>query len=307
MPKEAGMPEAQEQGLTYDVAVIGDLAVDEIVVHGETRQATGGSVYYGAIAMARLGMRTAVVTRLAERDWARLDELRQAGIDVHARPAAESSGIRNVYLGADMDRRICTPLGFAGSFSLDDIPAVTSRFYMVGPLMAGIVSLDLVRTLAGRGRVALDAQGFIRRREGQGLALRDWPEKREGLPLVDVLKVDQAEAEVLTGLSDTAEAARVLAGWGAREVILTHATGLTVAADGRCYWAPFVPRRLDGRTGRGDTCLAAYLARRLTAEPAEACRFAAAVTSLKLETPGPLAASQAEIEELLCRLEVELR
>ncbi len=299
------MPAQQMDGVRVDAVVIGDLAVDELVVHGETTVATGGSVYYGAIAMARLGLRTAVVTRLAEKDFGRLDELRAAGIMVYAYAAAQSSGIRNVYLTTDQDRRICTPLGFAGRFSPQEIPAIAARYWVVGPLMAGAVDLALVRALAGRGQVALDAQGFIRMREGEGLALRDWPEKRIGLPLVDVLKVDQAEAEVLTGERDAKAAATRLASWGAREVILTHATGVTVCAAGGVYWAPFVQRRLEGRTGRGDTCLASYLARRLTMGPAEACRFAAAVTSLKLEVPGPLRASVAEIARLCERLEVK--
>jgi sugar/nucleoside kinase (ribokinase family) len=297
------MSGAQVEGVTYDAVVIGDLAVDEIVVHGRTTTATGGSVYYGAIAMARLGMRTAVVTRLAEKDFARLDELRAAGIEVRAHTAAESSGIRNVYLTEDMDRRVCTPLGFAGRFSPADVAGLAARYLVLGPLMAGAADLALVRALAGRGRLVLDAQGFLRVREGSGLVLRDWPEKRQGLPLVSVLKVDQAEAEVLTGRSDAAAAARALAGWGAGEVVLTHASGVTVCAGGRVYQAPFVQRRLDGRTGRGDTCLAAYLARRLSAGPPEACRFAAAATSLKMEAPGPLRASRQEIEALCARLQ----
>jgi len=298
------VPEQEKNNAQFDAIVIGDLAVDELVVHGQTTVATGGSVYYGAIAMARLGMRTAVVTRLAERDFPRLEELRAAGITVYAHPAAQSSGIRNVYLTEDQDRRICTLLGFAGPFSPAEIPAESARYYVVGPLMAGLMDLDLVRLVARRGRVALDAQGFIRTREGDGLVLKDWAEKRVGLPLVDVLKVDQAEAETLTGHSEAKAAATTLAGWGAREVVLTHASGVTVFAEGHCYWAPFVQRSLNGRTGRGDTCLASYLARRLSAGPADACRFAAAVTSLKLEAPGPLAASRDAIEALYRQLEV---
>lgn len=298
------MPEQPTNNAQFDAMVIGDLAVDELVVHGHTTVATGGSVYYGAIAMARLGMRTAVVTRLAPRDFARLDELRGAGITVYAHPSEQSSGIRNVYFTDDQDRRICTPLGFAGPFSPEEIPPEPALYYVVGPLMAGLVDLELVRLLARRGRVALDAQGFLRTREGDGLVLRDWPEKLSGLPLVDVLKVDQAEAETLTGLTDAKAAATTLAAWGAREVVLTHASGVTVCAGGHCYWAPFVQKRLNGRTGRGDTCLASYLARRLSAGPADACRFAAAVTSLKLETPGPLAASREAIEALYRQLDV---
>ena len=63
--------------------------------------------------------------------------------------------------------------------------------------------------------------------------------------------------------------------------------GVTVCADGQIYQAPFIPRSLDGRTGRGDTCFAAYVGQRLSTSPQEAARFAAAVTTLKQEQPGP--------------------
>ncbi len=64
--------------------------------------------------------------------------------------------------------------------------------------------------------------------------------------------------------------------------------GVTVCADGQIYQAPFIPRSLDGRTGRGDTCFVAYVGQRLSTSPQEAARFAAAVTTLKQEQRGPL-------------------
>jgi sugar/nucleoside kinase (ribokinase family) len=153
--------------------------------------------------------------------------------------------------------------------------------------MAGEVDLALVRRLSTRGLVALDAQGFVRVRHGAGLVFRDWPEKNEGLPCVEFLKVDSAEAEVLTGQTDPAKAARILHQYGAREVVLTHSGGVLAYTGGSAHEAPWTPREVLGRTGRGDTCFAAYLAKRLTASPEEACRFAALVASLKMEAPGP--------------------
>jgi len=58
---------------------------------------------------------------------------------------------------------------------------------------------------------------------------------------------------------------------------------------------------IRGRTGRGDTCFATYVARRLEVGPEEACRFAAAVTSLKMEHPGPYRGSRADVEQFLAR------
>jgi sugar/nucleoside kinase (ribokinase family) len=271
-----------------DVAVIGHFAKDKIVGGGQETIAPGGSVYYGALALRRLGLRVAVVTRLARADWSLLDELKDAGVRVYAKAAEETSGIENTYLTADMDRRLTRPLGFAGPFRLVDVPRISARLWLVGPLMAGEVDVAFVRALSVRGPVALDAQGFVRVREGDDLVFRDWAEKREGLPHVQYLKVDSAEAEVLTGQTDLLKSARILAGWGPREIVLTYARGVLVYADGSPYEASFTPRSLAGRTGRGDTCLAAYLAKRLSASPGEACRFAAQVTSIKLETPGAL-------------------
>jgi len=136
-------------------------------------------------------------------------------------------------------------------------------------------------------------------REGDDLVLRDWSKKEEGLSYVNFLKLDSAEAEVLTGKTDLVEAAQELAAYGPREIVLTHAQGVLVYADRRFYQAPFTPREIKGRTGRGDTCFAAYLGKRLKASPEEACRFAAAVASLKMEKPGPFKGAVDDIEKNL--------
>lgn len=285
--------------VNVDIAVIGHFAKDKIIVRGEEQVSSGGSVYYGAIALRRMGLKVAVITRLKQADFGLLDELKDEGILVFAQPAVETSGIENTYFTEDMDRRLCKPLGFAGPFRLEDLPDIQARIFLVGPIMAGEVDIPLIRMLAARGKVALDAQGFVRVREGLDLVLRDWPQKGEGLALVDVLKVDTAEAEVLTGQTDIHQAMRELAAYGPREIVLTRPQGVVVYADGEFYQAPFNPREVRGRTGRGDTCFAAYLGRRLTTDPEGACRFAAAVTSLKLEQPGPFQGNIKDIEQQL--------
>jgi sugar/nucleoside kinase (ribokinase family) len=120
-----------------------------------------------------------------------------------------------------------------------------------------------------------------------------------GLAEVTYLKVDRAEAEALTGETDLARAAACLAGYGPQEIVLTQSAGVTVFAGGQTYFAPFTPRTLAGRTGRGDTCFATYLAARLTASPADACRWAGAVTTLKQEHAGPWQGTMADARRLL--------
>lgn len=286
----------------FDLFFLGHFAVDRNVVDGVAVTASGGGVYYGGIAAARLGARVGVATRLHRADFYRLEDFRQEGVAVFATEAPVTSGIENTYRSADMERRICVPLGFAGPLVAADLPAVTTRIYAVTPIIAGEVDLALLKLLASRGPVALDVQGFVRVRVGDELLFRPWADMAAGLAQVTYLKVDRAEAEALTGETDLHRAAAKLATYGPREIILTQSVGVTVYADGQTYFAPFTPRSLAGRTGRGDTCFAAYLTKRLTCAPAEACRWAAAVTTLKQETPGPWRGTVAEVERLLAIL-----
>jgi len=283
----------------FDLMIIGHFAKDYIVVDGKGEHASGGGVYFGAMAAARLGLRVAAVTRLHPDDFPRLDEMRQAGITVFAVAAPETSGIENRYNSADMERRVCIPMGFAGPFTTGDIPTATARIYVIASIIAGEVDLPLLRILAQRGPVAMDIQGFVRVRENGHLVFKPWPEMEEGLRHVTYLKVDRSEAEMLTGVSDLSAAAYRLAAFGPQEIILTESAGVTVLAGGRIYKAPFTPRSLDGRTGRGDTCFATYLGRRLTAPPEDATRLAAAVTSLKQERPGPWRGTVEDAERLI--------
>lgn len=281
-----------------DVLMIGHFAVDRLVVDGQGEIASGGGVYYGSIALRRQGVQVAVATRLHPDDFFRLDEMRDEGVQVFATAAPQTSGIENLYNSADMERRVCIPLGFAGPFRPEDLPDLKARIYAIAPIIAGEVDLPLLKLLSRRGPVALDIQGFVRVRVGNELVFRPWPDLEEGLAHVTYLKVDRAEAEMLTGLTDMEVAARRLADYGPKEVVLTQSSGVTVFAKGQTHQAPFTPRSLAGRTGRGDTCFSTYLGRRLTGSVAEATRLAGAVTTLKQETPGPWRGSMADVEAL---------
>jgi sugar/nucleoside kinase (ribokinase family) len=91
----------------------------------------------------------------------------------------------------------------------------------------------------------------------------------------------------------------MLADLGPAEVVLTHRNGVLVYAEGCYHEAGFFPTELVGRSGRGDTCLAAYVARRLSASPVEATIWAAAVTSLKMEADGPFHRGIREVQDLI--------
>jgi sugar/nucleoside kinase (ribokinase family) len=122
---------------------------------------------------------------------------------------------------------------------------------------------------------------------------------KETLVYLDVLKSDAVEAEFLTGEADIYKAAQKFSQLGAKEIVLTHKDGLLVFTGSEFHSVGFYPENLDGRSGRGDTCIGAYVAMRLSLDPREAGIWAAAVTSLKMGKLGPFDRSVSEVEELL--------
>lgn len=287
----------------FDVLCIGHLAKDRIVIGDKVSTATGGAVYYGGMVFLRLGLRVAILTRLSRSDFHHLDELQSAGATIFLVEASETSGIENVYPDPCSDQRVCHPLGFAGAFLPEDLPDLVANLVYAGPIMPGEMDLPFLRAAASHGPLALDVQGILRKRVGDELVVDGWPEAEQGLSLVHYLKADDREAAALTGERDVRRAAEKLASFGPKEVVLTHQGGVVVLAE-RVYEAPFRPKSMAGRTGRGDTCFAVYLGRRLLGDnPQQATRFAAAVTTLKLERPGPFQGSPDEVHRFLTTLQ----
>jgi sugar/nucleoside kinase (ribokinase family) len=117
---------------------------------------------------------------------------------------------------------------------------------------------------------------------------RDLEGKGETLALLDLFKVDSREAVLLTGEQNPAQAARAVHALGPKLVLLTHRDGVC-ACDGKAvYESAFSGFRLEGRTGRGDTCTASFLVGRGRGlSLAEAVAFAAEITSRKMRYRGP--------------------
>jgi sugar/nucleoside kinase (ribokinase family) len=244
------------------------------------------------------------VTRLAREHDEVVRELVAAGIEPLVEWTASSTLMRLENPTDDVDQRILTVAATAGSIPAAQVAGVEAAAFVVSPSIRDEVGADVLAELRRPGvLVGLDVQGMLRLRRDDGrLEHGPWPDAAAVLPLVDVLKTDAVEAESLTGETDHRRAARAIAALGAREVLLTHRGGLLVLAGGEVHEQAFVPRALVGRSGRGDTCLGSYVAWRLRASPAEAARWAAALTSLKLEAEGPIARPFADVVELYGRL-----
>ena len=287
----------------YDVALLGHYTKDTIVSASGMRIVDGGAFNYGAHVTVRMGLKVAAVTRLAKEDRHVADELTRLGVDVFARFTPESTCLRIEYPTSNPDERVIYVTSSAGAFTTTEVESLEARAVIIGASMRGEVGLDVVEALKNKKTlIAADVQGFVRVARHGKLVYEDWPEKRKILACVDVLKTDAVEAKMLTNESDIKVAARILSEMGPREIVLTHREGVLVRADSRYYEEGFFPQELVGRSGRGDTCVAAYVAKRLTSAPDEATFWAAAVTSLKMEAEGPFRREIGLVEDLKCKM-----
>ncbi len=285
---------------TFDVLCIGNYTKDTIITPTGVRYVDGGGMNYAAHAASRLGFKVAVVTRLAKEDRRVVDKFTQCGIDCFATYTPSSTLMQLEYPTLDPDIRNLSVARTAGSITLAEVDGLQARAAVISSSLRGEVGLGVIRRLKEKKIiVAADMQGFVRVLEGQSLSYRPWAEMAATLAQVDILKSDAVEAEFLTGEKDILAAARAYAAMGPKEVVLTHKDGLLIYANGETHEMRFYPARLDGRSGRGDTCIGAYTALRLVKPPAEAGIWAAAVTSLKMETLGPFNRSVAEVEALI--------
>lgn len=289
------------EGLTpYDTVFIGNYTKDTIISASGTRVVDGGGFNYGAHVGAMMGLRVAAVTRLAKEDFHVVKALKQMGVNVFATETKNSTCLRIVYPTSNVDEREIYVIHSAGSFTMDQFDNLKAKVILINASFRGEVGFEVVEGLSKRAELlAVDVQGFVRvNREGK-MVYEDWPDMARVLRYVNVLKADIVESEMLTGLKEIRQAARELASYGPTEVVITHRDGVLVHAEGEDYEASFLPEALVGRSGRGDTCVAAYALKRLTASPAEATIWTAAVTSLKMEAEGPIRREVRDVENLI--------
>ena len=285
----------------YDSFVIGHISIDENIYQGETVKEIGGSVFYSSCASHAIGHKIGILTKLSPQDRKYLEAFSVFKEDITALDSRNTTSIRNIYISADRERRTCTALSIADPFTIDDIPDnINSQIYHFAGLISGEFDNEMIKFLYNKGKIALDVQGFLRTvGENKEMVFKDWEEKKGYLPYIDYLKTDAAEAEIMAGTKDRKKAAKILFGWGTKEIMITHNKEVLIYNGKKHYTCPLKPRNLSGRTGRGDTCFSVYINERLDKRIEEALLFAAALVSLKMEKPGPFKGTRDDVEDYI--------
>jgi len=287
----------------FDIAFVGHMCYDEIVpFRGETTVAPGSAVLCGAMAAARVGKKVAVITKMAREDEHILKSMKSVGIKTYLIPSHETTYMKVVHPSDDVDEREMIQLKNAGYFSMSELPEVQSKFVHLAGITNQEFSLEFIQDLKKAGyNLSVDLQSFVRQvdPETRQIAFREVPHIKEMIPYFSRIKLDVVESEILTGTSEIDEATQIIKAWGVLEVIITQSEGVLACTSQSTFYEKFTNRSVIGRTGRGDTTFAGYLAWRMNNNVKESLRFASALVSIKMETPGPFSGS---LEDVLRRM-----
>jgi sugar/nucleoside kinase (ribokinase family) len=290
----------------YDIVFIGHLGRGTIVpFRGSPFTEQGGPALFASIGASCLGKRIATVTRISESDEYSLEPLKSAGIDVFVIPG-EIGQYRIIFPTANFDQRECFLGKKAGDILISDIPPFEPCLVHLCCMSGPGIQLELLQALRGRGfRLSVDMQSFVLQADEETghVYFRDVPEKKEILAMADFVKLDAMEAQTLTGADVLEDQADILEGWGSSETVITSSLGAQARSKGKTTFVKFTNRRTRGRMGRGDTFMGSYLARRLDHSVEDSLRFAAAVTSIKMESTGPFRGS---LEDVLERMKTSI-
>ena len=286
----------------HDLCCVGHITLDKVVTPKNTVHMPGGTSFYFSHAIRNLkDINYTLVTAIAESEMAVANDLQSKGIDVKVMPSKHSVYFENIY-GENQDNRTQRVLAKADPFTVDYLEDIDARIYHLGSLLADDFSLDVIRFLSQKGLVSVDSQGYLREVKEQNVYAVDWTEKKEALKYIHFLKANEHEMEVLTGYDDVAMAAKQLYDWGVKEVLITLGSMGSVIYDGTTFHMipAYKPKEVVDATGCGDTYMTGYLYKRAKgAGIEESGRFAAAMSTLKIECLGPFKGTREDIEHCL--------
>ncbi len=287
----------------YDLVAVGNPVYDVIetpFVKSIGRVLSGCS-FNVAFTAKRLGMKeVALIGRIGEDFQERLfNTLKRIGLCfIKAGDAKETTGFKLKYL--DRGDRELEVLGFSGKILMEAIPqeVFDAKAVVVGPVL-GEVGVEIPKAFRKRGSmVFLDPQGYLRRIRNGVVEYYSNPEALEACCESHLVKPNELEAKLLSGLDEPIKAAATIHKKTGAVTALTLAERGSVIVDGeKAIVVPAYPAHLVDPTGAGDVYLGAlvyYLCKGLFLE--DASSYASAIASMKVE--GLAAYFKLDLEEV---------
>src|SRR5258708_5242168 len=141
----------------YDICCVGHITSDKVVTANTVNYMAGGTAWYFSCALSRFDVNYLLVTALAPAEMHYVTALLDNGIEVNVGHSAHTVYFENIY-GQNQDERSQNVLAKADPFTIEQIQPINARIFHLGPLLADDISIELIKTLAAKGRVSLDVQ-----------------------------------------------------------------------------------------------------------------------------------------------------
>lgn len=274
-----------------DIYCIGHITRDKIITPKTTVYMAGGTSFYMSRGMNSLPPKVdyGLMTKVGQGQMPEVEKLRNMGIDIVYHPSTHTVYFENKY-GADSNNRTQRVLAKADPFTIEEVDPLEAKVFHLGSLLSDDFPPEVVKHLAGKGLVSIDAQGYLREVVGDKVKAVEWKNKAEILSCAHILTLNEYEMQAVSNATDPRTVAREMAAYGIKEVIITFGSfGSLIYADGQYYEIPaYKPNEVVDATGCGDTYSTGYLYCRMQGMGyEESGKFAAAMCTLKLEHSGP--------------------
>lgn len=239
------------------ILVVGSVALDTVKTpFGSVEDALGGAAVYFSAAASCFAPVNLVGVVGEDFEASQLEFLRQKNVDLRGLETKQGKTFRwgGIYHD-DMNTRdtTFTHLNVFESFQPKIPEAYRDTKYIFLANIAPKLQLDVLNQVNSPELVALDTMNYWI--EG-GL-----PDLQQVLRSVDVLLVNDSEAEQLSGESNLVKAARKIQAMGPRVIIIKKGEhGALMFSDDAVFWAPAYPlEALFDPTGAGDTFAGGFM------------------------------------------------
>ena len=271
----------------YDIIITPAISTDGRVLSGCS---TNACLVAKRLGMPRVGLIGSVGRDFSERF--QLD-MRKYGIETSLDTESErTGGFRLVY--DDKGDRTLEVLAVAENITSKNIPEdfLDSRFFLIGPIL-GEVDFELIKYIrtSTSSTIFLDPQGLVRSIGTVGKIIHkcDRDQFKRIAELVDFVKPNEHESEIITGEGNPVLALEQLRELGVKVPIVTLADrgSVLLESDHVSYIPAFQTRAIDP-TGAGDTYAGSFIVEYdRTRSVVESALFASAAASIKVEQVGP--------------------
>lgn len=278
------------------IVAFGNPVYDQIITPDfvMTGRVLSGCSTNACIALTQLGRQSVLVGRVGpDFQAAFAADMVRLGITSAVSPSVETGGFRLVY-----DRygsRTLDILGVAGAIDQIPVQITDAAAIVIGPIFQE-TPLSLLQAIVRQtaAPLFLDPQGLLRYTDPSGGVVHHVPpDIAEIARLCHVIKANEIEAQVLTGIDprvDAPNATRKLKALGCKVAIVTLAEAGSWIDDGtHQLHIPAYATDVRDPTGAGDTYLAGFIHGYLT-DPTQLYRagcLGAAVASIWIEHTGP--------------------